>query len=303
MFKFILLLFVLSLSNVSSILDNTCHILSLSGGGSFGAVEVGILEDLYNKNNVVSEFDVITGISAGGLNAAFLSYTKKIDDSIDELANIYSKLKNDNVYKKDYFHIFKNWGLYDTSPLEETITKVVTGKVREQGAPVTLIGASNVNKQQLDIFHYDKANLTRQIDILMATSAIPIVFPPRTVGDYLYIDGGSIDNEIIYQAMGQSKCDFYHYLFISANNKNVNNNNITGLYDYTKSVISLILNTFDYELAGLMNITCSHPNGIIEACLPTDPELNNYSYLDFDHGDKLMKMGRDSYKCQTIPLC
>ena len=22
-----------------------------------------------------------------------------------------------------------------------------------------------------------------------------------------------------------------------------------------------------------------------------------------DHGDKLMKMGRDSYKCQTIPLC
>ena len=50
-----------------------CNLLALSGGGSFGMVEVGILKSLYDKNQIPSEFDVISGISAGGLNAGFLS--------------------------------------------------------------------------------------------------------------------------------------------------------------------------------------------------------------------------------------
>lgn len=283
--------------------DNTCNILSLSGGGSFGAVEVGILQDLSNKNNIVSEFDIITGISAGGLNAAFLSYTKKINDSINNLAKIYSSLRNKDIYEKDLIHILKNWGLYDTTPLEETITEIISTKIKEKESPITLIGASNVNKQQLDIFHYDTANFSKKLDILMATSAIPLIFPPRKVGEYLYIDGGSIDNEIIYQAMGQLKCDYYNYLFISASNKNVNNKNINNIIEYTKSVVNLIVNTFDYELAGLKNISCLHPHGIIDACLPTDPELEKYSYLDFNNGDKLMEIGRNSYSCQQLPLC
>ena len=304
LYSFILLtLFFNNSLSLPKNLDRTCNILSLSGGGSFGAVEVGILEDLYNKNNIVSEFDIITGISAGGLNAAFLSYTKKVSDSINSLAKIYSSLRNEDVYEKDLIHILKNWGLYDTSPLEETITKILSTKIKEDGSPITLIGASNVNKQQLDIFHYDTANFSKQVDILMATSAIPMIFPPRKVGENLYIDGGSIDNEIIYQAMGQLKCDNYNYLFISASNKNVNNKNINNIIEYTKAVINLIVNTFDYELAGLKNISCLHPQGVIDACLPTDPELEKYNYLDFDNGDKLMEIGRNSYSCQQIPLC
>ena len=51
--------------------------LSFSGGGSFGAVEIGIIKRLMENN--LQNFDIYTGISAGALNAGFLSYYKNIN--------------------------------------------------------------------------------------------------------------------------------------------------------------------------------------------------------------------------------
>ena len=48
-----------------------CNILSFSGAGSFGAVEVGILDRMSSS---LPTFDMLTGVSAGGLNVGFLSY-------------------------------------------------------------------------------------------------------------------------------------------------------------------------------------------------------------------------------------
>jgi putative glycosyltransferase (TIGR04372 family) len=52
----------------------------MSGGGSFGAVEVGILETI-NTN-----FDMISGVSVGALNACFLSHFNKNEFDIFLLA-------------------------------------------------------------------------------------------------------------------------------------------------------------------------------------------------------------------------
>ena len=65
--KLILLLFLLSVSYAK----NVCNILALSGGGSFGAVQVGILNDLIENKKIVESYDILTGISAGGLNVGF----------------------------------------------------------------------------------------------------------------------------------------------------------------------------------------------------------------------------------------
>lgn len=56
---------LVSLFSLSSALNQ----LSFSGGGSFGAVEIGILKrinEIEPKN-----YDLYTGISAGALNAGF----------------------------------------------------------------------------------------------------------------------------------------------------------------------------------------------------------------------------------------
>ena len=50
--------------------------LAFSGGGSFGAVEIGILKRINQIEK--KKYDIYTGISAGGLNAGFLSYYKDL---------------------------------------------------------------------------------------------------------------------------------------------------------------------------------------------------------------------------------
>jgi len=292
------------LTNVLSY--NTCNILSLSGGGSFGAVEAGILKDLFSKNLIENEFDIITGISAGGLNAGFISSSMNISNTVDDLISIYETLTTDDVYKKDHvLEIFKTWGYYDTRPLEKTITKILSEQTKSADCvlPITLIGASNLNLEQLDVFRYDLLPLDSQIDVLMATSAIPMLFPPRKIGDYIYIDGGAIENEMIYQAMGQKECSYYNYVFISASDKSVDNKEINSYKDYLKSVVKLVLDTFDYQLAGMKNNSCSYPQGIIKACFPYTDMLTGYSILDFDHGKELVDIGMNHYSCENITLC
>jgi len=299
-------LFTVCIMFTNVLSDNTCNILSLSGGGSFGAVEAGILKDLFSKKLIENEFDIITGISAGGLNAGFISSSMNISNTVDDLISIYETLTTNDVYKKDHvLEIFKTWGYYDTSPLEKTITKILSEqtKITDSILPITLIGASNLNLEQLDVFRYDLLPLDSQIDILMATSAIPMLFPPRRMGDYIYIDGGAIDNEMIYQAMGQKECNYYNYVFISASDKSVDNKEITSYKDYLKSVVRLVLDTFDYQLAGMKNNSCSYPQGIIKACFPDNDMLTGYSILDFDHGKELVDIGMNHYSCEDIKLC
>ena len=297
-------IFILTLSLVSIKAIDNCNILSLSGGGSFGAVEAGILKDLVEKNKINTTFDMITGISAGGLNTAFLSYDNNISNTIDSLIDIYQKLNTDSIYLKNSVrNIYKEWGYYDTTPLENTIVDVLRTIVKQDNIPISLIGASNLNLEKLDIFRYDLADFDNQINILMATSAIPLIFPPRNIGQYTYVDGGAIDNEIIYQAIGFINCDFYNFTFISASDKSVEYQPINSYKDYIHSVYKLVVNTFDYQLAGLQNISCTLPRGNIHICLPLAEMLHDYSILDFDHGKELIDIGKNYYKCQQVPLC
>jgi predicted acylesterase/phospholipase RssA len=281
-----------------------CNILSLSGGGSFGAVEAGILKSLITKGQINSTFDIITGISAGGLNAGFLSYKTNTKDSVDDLITIYSELTTDRIYQKNKIqNIYNTWGYYDTSPLDETITSILSDIESIETRPVTLIGSSNLNTQKLDIFRYDLSDFEAQVDILMATSAIPYLFPPKIIDKNIYVDGGAIDNEIIYEAMIYKNCDRYNFTFISANDKSTQSKEINSYRDYLKGVANMVKNTYNYELASFNNITCSIPKGNMKICFPNGDILKNYDMLDFDNGQELVNIGMNNYFCSDQPFC
>ena len=88
-----IMLLLLSFSSVSCVLNQ----LSFSGGGSFGAVEIGIIKNLMERQ--IINFDLYTGISAGALNAGFLSYYSNINEGITRAENIYKTINNRMVYK------------------------------------------------------------------------------------------------------------------------------------------------------------------------------------------------------------
>ena len=58
----------------------SCKALALSGGGSLGAYEAGIIYGLMHEGNPQDfEWDVVTGVSAGAINAAAVSVFDKAD--------------------------------------------------------------------------------------------------------------------------------------------------------------------------------------------------------------------------------
>lgn len=292
-----LLLFLIYITNIFA----KCNILALSGGGAFGAVEVGILDGLTTEGSIPNKYDIITGISAGGLNVGFLSYFDDILSALPVMKSIYSNITTDDVYKTDYLGILSRWSIYDNSPLEKTLTNILETTKQSTNPPVTIIGATNVYTEELDIFKFNELSIGDKINILMSTSAIPLAFPPRKYNNALYVDGGVISNEIINQAIGFIECSYYNITFVSASSKNPRNNTITGLFSYVNAVLHLLFKTFDYQLAQVS--TCTYPKGQINACFPTSPELDKYSILDFDNGLALYELGKKSNKCIQYELC
>jgi len=75
--------------------------LVLSGGGARGAYQVGVLRILAREFPEAVP-DILTGVSAGGINAAFLAARPEpYQQKIDELAEMWSHLRIDEVFSVD----------------------------------------------------------------------------------------------------------------------------------------------------------------------------------------------------------
>lgn len=300
------LFIVLFLLFFINIINGTCNILSLSGGGSFGAIEIGILKNIHKNWNIVN-YDLITGVSVGGLNAAFLSFNKDIKDSIIKLENIYENLKNDDIYKLNYhFNIFNinDISLYDTAPLKKTITNIL--KEYEKSYVEVIIGSTNLNSGAFEMFRLSEYSKIDIIDLLMTTSAIPFAFPPRTFNNSLYVDGGLISNSIINGIDSLINCNYYNITYLSAHNEIGIDNNIKNIFHYTKRVMELFYNDFDDQIVEIRNLACNKKNNIflnITYCYPNYVGLSNYSILDFTNGKKLIEIGNNNNICENINLC
>lgn len=303
---FLTLFLFQALIQFTSSIDNqnqTCNILSFSGGGSFGVVEVGILSQI-----AMDKYDMITGVSAGGLNAGFLSYYNNVDtnlnDGIDNLANIYIQMNNSNVYTHNFNQIQRTWSYYNTEPLRKTISKELNKMTSKPSRP-TLIGSTNLNTGFFEIFVFnEKDNITEQVDILMATSAIPLIFPPQQIQGKYYVDGGAIANEIISGIEGYLPwCNYFNITFITASEKINQISTINSFEEYVKRTAQVVLNDFDNELAEIIQNPCDSPIGKIHYCYASSDKLNNYSILDFSHGEELYEIGKNEFICEEYNYC
>ncbi len=75
--------------------------LVLSGGGARGAYQVGVLRILAREFPEIVP-DILTGVSAGAINAAFLAARQETyQQKLDELAEMWSSLSIDDVFRAD----------------------------------------------------------------------------------------------------------------------------------------------------------------------------------------------------------
>jgi NTE family protein len=255
--------------------------LSFSGGGAFGAVEIGILKKVNELNN--KKYDLYTGISAGALNAAFLSYYDDIEVGIKTAESIYKSINNRSIYDISPTVL----SILNTKPLYETLGKIITSMSNDPKIH-TLIGTTNMYSGKLDIYNFEEQNEIDKILLLMASSAIPGMFPPITFNNQLYADGGTLSNQLIEVEHDNS---YLNITFITPYEDYVYNDKpIHSLKDMLCRTMTIVLSNFNNPMASL-NQNCKVRIGEINKYYVPPEVLEGYNILNFDRGAELIELG------------
>lgn len=270
--------------------------LSFSGGGAFGAVEIGILKHIL-VSEPAKQYDLYTGVSAGALNAGFLSYYHDVKSGVDAGEAIYSSLSNKQVYE-----LLPSTGIsvYNTAPLRKTLTRTLDS-MRAPPVVPALIGTVNLYTGYLDIFQYLDVAPADRVSLLMCSSAIPALFPPIALGAGLYVDGGTLSNELL-QVEHDGKWLNITYITPSQSLDLPVNVSLTSLEEIMKRELSIVWNGFNDPFKTL-NTQCATPIGEVHLYYVDGALLSGYSMLDFDSGAELVAIGFANAQHRVYPLC
>ena len=274
-------------------LSNALNQLSFSGGGSFGAVEIGILKRINQIQP--KKYDLYTGISAGALNAGFLSYYNNINFGINNAERLYGSIRNRMIYDV----IPTGLSLLNTDPLYKTLTNVIQ-IMPNPPAIHTLIGATNIYSGKLDIYTFEDQNDDNKVLLLMSSSAIPGMFPPIAFNNQLYADGGTLSNELIEV---EHDSNYLNITFITPyEDLEYDDTPITSLKSMLCRTVKILMSNFNNPMASI-NENCKVPIGEINKFYVPSEVLKGYNILDFDKGEELIEIGYNNVIHKKYIIC
>lgn len=275
-------------------LVNSLNQLSFSGGGSFGAVEIGILKYLMDQQP--KKFDLYTGISSGALNAGILSYYSDIDLGIKKAEGIYSSIRTRMIY--DAIPT-TGLSLLNTQPLFNTLTKIIETMPNQPYIP-TLMGTTNLYSGKLDVYSFEEQNDIDKVLLMMSSSAIPGMFPPIKFNNNLYADGGTLSNELIQVAHDNN---YLNITFITPyEDLDYDDAPITSLKDMLCRTVKIVLSNFNNPMASI-NENCKKPIGEINKYYVSSEVLKGYNMLNFDKCEELINIGYKNVLHKKYNIC
>lgn len=202
--------------------------LVLSGGGARGAYQVGVLKAIaeWLPATAPCPFEVLVGTSAGALNATALgARADNFREAVAALLEVWMNFRVEQVVRADSLEMLRSglhwtlslltggWllapprSLLDTAPLRQLLARVVPldrlGGQFENGSLHALAVATTSYTTGQAVAFFDgapsiepwhrvrRAGRRRAIDldVLMASSAIPFLFPSQCVDGDHYGDG------------------------------------------------------------------------------------------------------------------
>ena len=170
----------------------------LSGGASLGALQVGMLQALYEFG---IEPDLLVGTSAGALNAAFIASRPQSPATAAQLARIWRGLQREDVFpvsmsalvggvcgRRD--HLVRGHGL------RRLVRRYIEfDELTDASIPVHVVAFDVTECRELLL------STGPAIEVVTAAASIPGVFPPVRIGERELIDGGVVNNTPISHAV------------------------------------------------------------------------------------------------------
>jgi len=158
--------------------------LVLAGGGSLGAVQVGMLAELAAAG---VRPDLIVGVSAGAINAAFFAHAPDVQTA-QRLTVLWSRVTTREALGLSWRSLLGLAGLRDHVANPSGLRSLL-----ERHLPYRSFGETAVPLHIVcaDLVTGDEVILSQGavIDAVLASTAIPGVFPPVTINGRRLIDG------------------------------------------------------------------------------------------------------------------
>ena len=171
--------------------------LVLSGGGSLGAVQVGMLQAL---SRIALPVHMVVGASVGALNGAFFAANPTVD-GVEQLAGLWRGLRRNDVFPLTLLAGLKALlsgrdHLIEPRALQ-AIVRLALGVRRIEHAriPLHIVAADVLGGEEVLLSSGDLG------DALRASTAIPVVFPSVQWGGHRLIDGSVCSNTPIASAV------------------------------------------------------------------------------------------------------
>lgn len=167
----------------------------LAGGGSLGAVEVGMLRELLAWGETP---DFVVGASAGAINGAYFA-AMPTPEGIERLEALWIHLKRSDLFPLNWrsllglltqrAHLVEPHGLRRL--LEDHLP---CAHLQDTPIPVHIVASDMVTGDEVVL------SSGPAVSAILASAAIPGVFPPVEVDGRLLVDGGVANNAPISTA-------------------------------------------------------------------------------------------------------
>lgn len=156
--------------------------LALGGGAAFGLAQIGVLKILEREN---IKIDMVSGTSIGSLIGALWASgisAFDIEKSTTEIGSLF------NILKLMDFSIFPKKGLIPGNNIRKFLEKFLGKKTfLDLTIPLKIISCDILKRNEVVL---QEGNV---VDAIMASAAIPGLFNPIKLNNYVLVDGGVVN--------------------------------------------------------------------------------------------------------------
>lgn len=170
----------------------------LSGGASLGAVQVGMLQALYERGIAP---DLLVGTSAGALNASFVASRPQTAATARQLGRIWLHLRREDIFPLRMSALVGGvCGRRHHLVSDQGLRRLIRGHVQfrdlaEATIPLHLVTFDLTEGRELLLSEGPA------IDAVTASASIPGIFPPVEMAERRLVDGGVVNNTPISHAV------------------------------------------------------------------------------------------------------
>lgn len=168
----------------------------LSGGGNQAVAQVGMLRALV-EHGVVP--DVVVGTSAGAINAAAVA-ADPTPAGVERLAEVWRELHSENIFpggrvSRAWNVLTRSTHLFDNQGLQAIVDLLPVDRFEDLRIPLRVVATDYESGEEVVL----AAGPVRQA--VIASAALPGVFPPIHHDGRMLIDGGVVNNVPLRHAL------------------------------------------------------------------------------------------------------